>query len=282
MKSLESALIRGKETGSLNLSQRDLNEIPFQLIQFDTLKFENARWWEFVNISKLDISLNSISIIPEDLFLGNLNDLTHLNISHNCLRNLPESLKKLKLLKQINVSNNQLQALPNLASFKHLVEIRMSNNTINSLDLSDCDALQALYADHNKLERLYKLPDSLRILDVSANIITDIANDFLSKDSELRTFNLSDNKLKQLPHVIGNLRKLSELDISKNEISILISFKETSLHSLSASHNMIKMIDAFPYLLSTVLLDNNKLTDFPKALLALEQLVTLDLRNNDL
>uniref|UniRef100_A0A5K3F1V4 Leucine-rich repeat protein 1 n=1 Tax=Mesocestoides corti TaxID=53468 RepID=A0A5K3F1V4_MESCO len=79
------------------------------------------------SLNVLDLSKNCISWLPEDMW--NLSQLQAFNISDNTLFGLPApNLHKLKILRLINLSNNQLRCLPFGFSRLRFITASLSDN----------------------------------------------------------------------------------------------------------------------------------------------------------
>lgn len=103
----------------LNLSRRDLSELPPEIGQLTKLTF-------------LDLGANQLTALPESI--GKLTNLTSLNLSRNKLNTLPESIGKLINLTTLYLSHNQLTALPeSIGNLKHLTSLDLSNNRLKTL-----------------------------------------------------------------------------------------------------------------------------------------------------
>lgn len=124
----EKMIEEARYSGKLDLSliRMGLTELPESLGQ--------------LKLFALDLSHNRLKALPESL--SRLTRLLLLDLSHNQLTTLPESLSHLTRLEELSLQNNQLTALPE--SVSQLIRLE-------SLDLSD--------------NRLIDLPASLAQLD---------------------------------------------------------------------------------------------------------------------
>lgn len=99
------------------LSRSNLTEIPQELISSSVI------------IRRLDVSENSISQIPAQLIINNINYLTELYLDYNKLTSLPKELLFLQKLCILSVCYNNLSELPaNIGKLQTLQSIRMSGN----------------------------------------------------------------------------------------------------------------------------------------------------------
>lgn len=136
---------RGKpltQITSLNLSRKDLKDIPNEI-------------FECTNLRKLNLSNNSISRIP--LEISSLRKLEVLNLTGNKLTQLHGGLFRLIKLKRLILANNNIKSIPKQMEKLIKLEVLMiQNNKINNIT-----------PDH--------LSQKIRKLNISNNNITDIS-----------------------------------------------------------------------------------------------------------
>lgn len=97
----------------LDLSNNKFEEIPLEVGNLELLKEINE--WEvgigqLINMTDLNISNNSISVWPPQLEM--LRQLTNLDFSNNLLEMIPPVLASHPSLTQLNLENNKLAKLP--------------------------------------------------------------------------------------------------------------------------------------------------------------------------
>ena len=131
-----------------------------------------------------------------------LPDLAELGLSNNSLVNMPARLlqnnRKLSIL---DLSFNDFTQIPNIYSSSRL-EINLDANSIREIDESsfkNCPNVKKIYLNNNKISRV----------DGTA----------IEKLKELKTLELRDNLLRDLPLFIT--RKLVNIDLSKNYIQTI-------------------------------------------------------------
>jgi Leucine-rich repeat (LRR) protein len=155
---------------------------------------------QLVNLSKLDLYGNKLKILPPTI--GNLKNLKILDLRQNCLsiETLPAQLGNLVGLERIFLANNKLGNIPQeVLSMKNLKVLDMSNN------------------------ELHDIPEQLCVL------------------TGLTKLNLSGNALKRLPGALSGLGKLEILDVKHNEMAKLPEelCTCTTLRKIDMSHNML-------------------------------------------
>ncbi|XP_037091318.1 uncharacterized protein LOC119111616 [Pollicipes pollicipes] len=157
-----------------------LTDLPWDLI-------DEVSLYERVNAS-----FNLVSTLPVELPLR-LPHLQHLNLSHNRIKELPESIALYFHLEELNVSYNLLESLPrNITNMRRLAVLDVSHNRFRQLpdDVGLIPGLRKLNASYNQLSLL---PTSLGSSDSVRVLLVD-GNKFLSTIYEAG----SDNVLAQL------------------------------------------------------------------------------------
>lgn len=92
-KAVIGSLKRARRNGQLNLIGLDLREFPREISKFSELVFEDNNWWELVPLSRLDLSNNAITSIPEEL--ATQQDISLIRMQNNLLTSIPDCLSSL-------------------------------------------------------------------------------------------------------------------------------------------------------------------------------------------
>ncbi|VFV37927.1 Hypothetical predicted protein [Lynx pardinus] len=130
-----------------------------------------------------------------------------LNLYHNCIRVIPEAIINLQMLTYLNLSRNQLSALPACLCGLPLKVLIASNNKLGSLP-----------EEIGQLKQLMEL-------DVSCNEITALPQQ-IGQLKALRELNVRRNYLKVLPQELVEL-PLVKFDFSCNKVLVIpICFRE--------------------------------------------------------
>ncbi|XP_021059004.1 leucine-rich repeat and calponin homology domain-containing protein 1 isoform X2 [Mus pahari] len=192
---LERALEEAANSGGLNLSARKLKEFPRTA----------APGHDLSDTVQADLSKNRLVEVPMELcqFVS----LEILNLYHNCIRVIPEAIVNLQMLTHLNLSRNQLSALPACLCGLPLKVLIASNNKLGSLP-----------EEIGQLKQLMEL-------DVSCNEITALPQQ-IGQLKSLRELNVRRNYLKVLPPELVDL-PLVKFDFSCNKVLVIpICFRE--------------------------------------------------------
>ncbi|XP_030778001.1 leucine-rich repeat and calponin homology domain-containing protein 1 isoform X2 [Rhinopithecus roxellana] len=152
-----------------------------------------------------DLSKNRLVEVPMELC--HFVSLEILNLYHNCIRVIPEAIVNLQMLTYLNLSRNQLSALPACLCGLPLKVLIASNNKLGSLP-----------EEIGQLKQLMEL-------DVSCNEITALPQQ-IGQLKSLRELNVRRNYLKVLPQELVDL-PLVKFDFSCNKVLVIpICFRE--------------------------------------------------------
>jgi hypothetical protein len=84
------------------------------------------------NLTELDLCDNQLQSLPDSI--GNLENLTELDLRENQLQSLPDSIGNLNNLTELYLRDNQLQSLPDsIGNLNNLQRINLKNNNLISL-----------------------------------------------------------------------------------------------------------------------------------------------------
>ncbi len=235
----------------LNLSHNNITDFP-HIKRFYTLQ-------------ELDLSHNKIEALPDsiDQYLY----LTKMNLENNQLRKIPDSLQSLSPLKYLNISGNQIKVIPpTIQHLENLEEFNFSNNQIKNLP-----------------SELFQL-SNLRILSFSNNNVSTI-HDSLSGLKLLHTLMADRNDIYLFPTAIKDLPALKILHLHYNRIANLpIHSKHPKLTDFFINNNDIAQIPSSliqsPQL-ANLNLANNRLTNIPDAIDTMPALEQLSISGND-
>ncbi|KAK3257646.1 hypothetical protein CYMTET_33278 [Cymbomonas tetramitiformis] len=229
---LIKAVQTAAKSGTLKLDGWDLTEIPNAVFQTADatpakggVEFGSAAgWWEVYQLTKLVLSHNRISIVPDQI--ASLESLTLLDLSHNQLTELPDALHALSELKSMDVSSNPLTSLPPvMGELQALVQLKCANCKLQEVpdSLGFCEALVELSLAGNQLATLPErlaFCTALTTLDVQGNQLTRLPAGLLRGATSLTELNASRNKIQgSLNPEIASLSNLVRLDLRQNQLS---------------------------------------------------------------
>lgn len=240
IKTIEDDALMGQEDSlkTLNLKDNELKEIPTNI-------FKNLR-----NLTVLDLSLNKITHVDDNAFQnlklvtlkladneitlstgafkGLEKSLKNLNLKGTKQRKVPESLRGLKSLAFLDLSQNSIRELPGPGGQKvfedlnSLTGLNLERNLIHSIGP---DAFYGIRSTLSSLSLLNNLiPDfptdaistvhDLRVLDIGFNLITQLPKNAFSKNPSITLLAIDGNRLSTVPEealasLNGTLRGLS-------------------------------------------------------------------------
>jgi internalin A len=239
---------------------------------------------------KLDLSRMHLSRLPPEI--GNLTNLTYLDLWYNRIYVLPESIINLTKLTTLDLSENYLQALPeSIINLTNLTTLNLSDNHLKALPESivNLTKLTTLNLISNKFSTLPKPISKLiniKILSLGYNQFKTLPES-ITQLTNLTTLDLSSNKLNALPESITQLTSLTNLYLGSNKLNALPESitQLTNLTTLDLSSNKLNALpESITQLtnLTTLDLSSNKLDTLPESITQLTNLTSLKLSYNQL
>ena len=260
---LKSLLRTWARNSSTNVSRADGTEIAKKILLFHKIE-TNSKYAPYRKQS-LEITGFQAKLFPDIFSYPPFTQITNLNLQMG-LSELPESIYHLHALKNLNLSNNNLERLSDkLRQLSQLQNVNLSHNRLNQLP-----------------ENIYQL-SKLQNLDVSFNAITEIPNN-LDRLQNLTNLNLSHNNVSNVPQCFSQCRALTHLDLSSNKFSTLPeSLTQISqLKELNLCENNIASLPDVSQWKEIHRLDlrNNKFTEWSKDLEILSERAVVLLDHN--
>ena len=261
----------------INLSRNLIEFLPDGLFGADT----SGQGSRLSSLRTLDISYNELVEFPQPALTGENIELRYLDTSHNRIQEILDLNHQLfKNLAVLDASFNEIENvdLTNLdslisldlsvnkitdfevVSLDNVVDADLHENFISKIDLSEWASLRNLYLSHNQLDYSMNLflPENLKTLDVSYNLLQDFRMDpnenggpFSGNSDSIQHLDLSGNFLTKFD--IYNALEIS--DCSFRETTFLnISFNNLEILVLNDScFSNLEILDAgFNYKLETV------------------------------
>ncbi|XP_078252100.1 malignant fibrous histiocytoma-amplified sequence 1 homolog isoform X2 [Rhinoraja longicauda] len=285
----------------LDLANNSLKELPDGLDA------------SLTNLRALILRRNRLCRLPAPVC--SLEQLSELDLAHNCLVQLPGELGRLKRLKKLCLSHNKLQLLPpQITALSCLEELDISFNELGQLPptFGQLQRLRTLDLDHNRLScfpqeilplgeleeldfsgnKIDALPQeilqlrSMKILWLSGLRLSDLPDTFCQLTA-LESLMLDNNNLRSLPQSFGLLDKLKMINLSSNLFEDFPSalLELSSLEELYLSRNRLCAIPqriGNMSRLATLWLDNNRVRYLPDSIVSLCHLEELVLQGNQI
>ena len=242
------------------------------------------------NLTSLELYYNQLQALPETI--GQLTNLTALTLFNNQLTALPTAIGELTNLTRLHLQYNQLTALPTaIGELTNLTSLDLYNNQLTEIPpaIGDLTNLTRLNLANNRLQTLLTAIGeltNLTALDLDNNQLTEIP-EAIGGLTNLTAFYLRNNQLTALPTAIGQLTNLTRLNLANNRLQTLPKAigELTNLTTLDLAKNQLTALPtAIGKLTNLTSLDlaDNQLTEIPETIGGLTNLTTLDLDYNQL
>ncbi|XP_069739337.1 leucine-rich repeat serine/threonine-protein kinase 2 isoform X1 [Phaenicophaeus curvirostris] len=304
-----SSLISEKEyIKSLDLSSNELENI-------DALSQNSCLTSHLEHLEKLELHQNVLTNIPEQL-CENLKCLTYLDLHSNRFTSFPTCLLKMNCIANLDISRNDIGPSFALDPYLRCLTLKQLNLSYNQLVcipefLTDvAENLEQLLLEGNKISCLCSAIclKELKILNISKNNISFLADNVFMGCTKLEQFNarmnaleiipdlsssitslkLSQNCFINVPEAILLLPHLRSVDLSQNKITSLpgpMHWKSLNLRELLFNHNQIEVLDLSEKAcawsrLEKLHLSHNRLKEIPPQIGFLENLTSLDVSHN--
>ena len=248
---------------------------PDAVAEADSAMTDDFQGLLFAGLDTLDLHGNHLQMLP--LGIRRLQYLTTLNLSKNKLgtENL-NIITQIKSLRELRLADNALDGvlIPQVGNLEELEVLDISNNSITALppNINENTKLRVLDVAGNKMsslpfELLVSLPLieihaarnrlggvlfpadvpgllDLKFLDVANNALTSIVGSGGLELPSLQSFNVTENRLTQMPEMLG-WTELLTLIMAGNRLASLpesiIALKK--LKSIDFSRNDIRKLD---------------------------------------
>uniref|UniRef100_A0A336KQA3 CSON012944 protein n=1 Tax=Culicoides sonorensis TaxID=179676 RepID=A0A336KQA3_CULSO len=272
-------------------------------------------------LEELRLDRNEISMLPNTL--KDCRNLTTLEVAHNRLEKLPPFMLNIKQipnknakngingnshrhkiditkfnesqdenynppLTKINLRANHLKGNIILGNYGFLTQLNVSENSIQTLDLSALDRLESLQCCRNNLEELTLNGRALNSLIAGNNKLKLLSIE--PAPVNLQHLDISYNVLEHLPKWLTECHQIRTLFANNNQITSLHdNFFHTSsdtLHTLQLGYNLLTSLPSMPkrtLALQELFLQSNKIIDLPENFfLCCENLTLLNVSSNKL
>jgi hypothetical protein len=206
------------------------------------------------------------SQLPEAISMQNIQQLQsgeligtkHLKFSCGLTAFPLEILDLADTLEILDLSNNQLESLPNDFGKLHQLKIAFfSDNNFTELPsvLGQCKNLEMVGFKSNKITKINQdtFPEKLRWLILTNNFIEEIPASF-GKCNRMQKLALAGNQIKQLPAEMANLKNLELIRISDNLLTEIPSwiFELPKLSWIAFAGNPVSEMEQITHSLSGI------------------------------
>ncbi|KFP00259.1 Leucine-rich repeat serine/threonine-protein kinase 2, partial [Calypte anna] len=304
-----SSLTSDKEyIKSLDLSSNELENI-------DAISQNSSLTSHLEHLERLELHQNALTNIPEQL-CENLRCLTYLDLHSNRFTYFPTYLLKMNCLANLDISRNDIGPSFSLDPYLRCPTLKQLNLSYNQLVCipefltNVAENLEQLLLEGNKMSCICSpiCLKELKILNISKNNISSLAENVFMGCPKLEQFNarmnaleiipdlsssitslkLSQNRFINVPEAILLLPHLRSVDLSQNKIISLpgpMHWKSLNLRELLFNHNQIDILDLSEKAcawsrLEKLHLSHNKLKEIPPEIGFLENLTSLDVSHN--
>uniref|UniRef100_A0A915PJA2 non-specific serine/threonine protein kinase n=1 Tax=Setaria digitata TaxID=48799 RepID=A0A915PJA2_9BILA len=251
----------------IDISKNKIQVLNGQLLQLPSLRSLNAANNEITEIEvpsdgfhaplleSLLLEFNKLSTLPDDLFTSRLSVLNFLDVSHNNLYSLPETLWFAPRLRELNVSNNSLSVLPAIGCQQFRPSSSLSENEKPESVHSDLYTHQSTLSTDDSLSIGGRNDDSnITVHELKRHNIwqtnirlarsdeSDAENGPVTFSSAISIFNMSHNNIKVMPSCLACCCPyLTRLNISHNKLTSLgpVQCLPFRLRHLDVSNNQL-------------------------------------------
>ncbi len=248
---------------------------------------------EFINSENdyLDLSNLNLENIPTEIF--RIKGIKKLNLSTNNIMVIEDRIQELTELEYLNLSNNQIEYLPNeINELKALVSLHLDSNTLFELpdELCELENLQILTINDTLLNNLPKQIGklkSLKKLEIKSKFICEIP-DSIGELKNLQELKIEATSIHTLPNTINKLSNLEVLEVISNKKLNTLPESLGNLKNLKTLYLYDNEIKTLPVSIGELnnlvrlYLNDNRIEELPPEITLLENLKYLNLSNNRL
>lgn len=250
-----------------------MNNLHTLLISHNNIKYLDAYSLNGLYVlSLLALDNNQLSGVHPEAF-RNCSSLQDLNLSGNELKTVPLALKDMRLLRTVDLGENQISVLgeQSFRGMTNLYGLRLISNQLENVTkmvFKDLPSLQILNLAYNRINRVelgaFEATGSIQAIRLDGNHLTAMDGLFAHMPS-LLWLNISDNRLTEFDFA-EIPAGLLWLDLHKNEITQLTDRfgvdGQMRLQTMDASFNRIRRIgpSSVPNSIELVFFNDNLIT----------------------
>lgn len=224
-----------------------------QVLDLSYNKLQTLTGFPCETIQKLILSGNQLTQVQINYSSSRRNSLRFIDLSHNFLQDIPESLYMNSNLSTLDISHNRINDLSDVTFTEgnRLKELFLAGNRIRNMksrSLIPLASLEVLDMSDCGLVQVTDLPlPQLQDLKLTGNSISNISSHFLSKSRRVKRLDLSKNLFPDVPRNLWRfVPGLVHLNISANPIEVLDTTSLSNLlklRTLDISCLSLKYID---------------------------------------
>ncbi|XP_046420533.1 toll-like receptor 6 [Neodiprion fabricii] len=243
-------------------------------------------------LSLLALDSNLLEGIHPDAF-RNCSSMQDLNLSGNNLENIPVALKDMRMLRTLDLGENQIRSLeePGFRGMTRLYGLRLIGNEVVNVTkaaLAEVPGLQILNLARNRIENVesgaFSGSPALQAVRLDANLLQDMSGMFASAPG-LLWLNVSDNVIEHFDYNFLP-ESLQWLDLHKNAIMDLgVAPAGLRLQTLDVSFNRLTRVHtkSIPDSVELLFINDNLIhTVEPQTFLGKDNLTRVDLYANQI
>uniref|UniRef100_A0A2M4BIV0 Putative leucine-rich repeat-containing protein 47 n=1 Tax=Anopheles marajoara TaxID=58244 RepID=A0A2M4BIV0_9DIPT len=171
------------------------------------------------------LNLLDVNDTPLQVISPRLASLTHLQsllLFRNKIAELPAAIGKLGELKVLDLSGNKLTELPaEFGQLRSLTTLNLSFNQLKTVELTRLAHLSVCNLSGNQLEEVpeFYVGEVHHLTEVilEKNLITELPQ-ALTRHQILKTLNVADNRIEQVPKYVSKCVKLKEINLKGNPL----------------------------------------------------------------
>ena len=241
---------------SLNLTANNVKRIscdlPKSLVNIDlsyNYGLDVETIWDKIlpNLKTVKLGYCGIEVLPEDLPLW-AETITTLILDGNKLTEFPRKIEDYEYLEEIGLFGNRIKEMPKIEYEQNFKSINLSYNLfekfeiikglkIHSINLSgnlltefpmdilEIEEIHSFFLSKNEIEGTldFSIPESVKIIDLSHNKISNLSKNFLQSTKNLTMLNLSFNNISEIDDCFENKMKIMKLYLNNNNLTSLPS-----------------------------------------------------------
>ncbi|KAF9972519.1 cysteinyl-tRNA synthetase [Actinomortierella ambigua] len=216
---LETLILKSNRLSTLPETYRHFLRLSVLDLSSNNFKKIPAVLCELTSLDYLDLSFNEISELPEEL--GQLTRLRTLSLLSNRIGgSLPKSVEGLTSLEKLDLRQNGIVGIEVVNALPKLRELMLDYNTTLALNSYLRSVVRVTATKSNLMDiNLRGSGNTLTVLDVSWNKLSNLAPDLFEHLRSLETLRLDFNSIGSIPSTIGLLKRLKILSIANNKLS---------------------------------------------------------------